>query len=180
MGYVELIGRQANSREVIMRCDADSYPRSVDGWIAEADIRGLIFDETVTRKEGVTLGQFSFGGGFVKSGDTLESYVEAEGIIDKISSVNRMFDINQLSLILTGVKSELGIKDCSHFRKVMSANEVEISGPYGSRKEILMQSFELSAPTEILEATDWDKISTPVDIIIVKLPNKTWWRVDLS
>ncbi len=175
MGHVELVGKQANGRDTMLRFDSNDYPKTTEEWIVRAEKAGANFDAEVTKEAGITLGQFMFGGGFVKVDDSLENYVDARNLIDEITKNTGLSDINTVDMVLIYTKAKLGIKEVSDFRKVIT-NKVDIQGPYSTRDEILEEENS-HLPTDVLNAVDWSKVGDPAGILTVKIPSGSWWKI---
>lgn len=77
---VELVGKNANNRDVSIRFDIDHMPVDDEQWLAAAHERGLAVDESKTRGN-IIVGQHNGFGGFLKSYDTLQDAVAAREVV---------------------------------------------------------------------------------------------------
>ena len=180
MGKVELIGKQANGRDAMLAFTTENYPKTVDEWIVAATKAGINFDEAVTREKGVNIGQFSSSGGYVKAGDTLEEYVQAQELIAAVAKAGKITNLYAVGMALTLAKHELEYTT-EQWRKA----EVSVSGPHGNSRDAYMKSCYADLPKELENAVDWGKVALPqtrgkVTHLVALPADKSLWLITVK
>lgn len=78
----QLIGKNANSRDVTIRCEINDLPADVEEWIAKAQAEGQPVDAEKTRAAGVVVGNHNGFGGLIAYLTPLEQVHQAARLVN--------------------------------------------------------------------------------------------------
>lgn len=82
---VQLIGKNANNRDVTIRCDINDLPADVEEWIRKAEEEGLPVDAEKTRAAGVVVGNHNGFAGLIAYLAPLEQVHQAARVVNYAS-----------------------------------------------------------------------------------------------